>query len=394
MTLKNEEFVALLKSVINENKLSTIPGDDLIEIYKQASSIDASSNSLDIELSKAIDTLLEEIKKRGLNQDIKPQETPHCEYSSVAAKVNTSSSKIVGIAMIVGVVIFILIIGIVTGRLFNIILGGIVFAWVYGVYNFFKGRFQPKDTKPQEIPNYEDYSFKQNEADGRSKWVYAIAISAIIIALVLIISNYSLDKTGTEAPKAPTFRLQDYYNAYKDYYGDVPLETVAKDVYQREYQDKYPDYENWKKAKGIDQIIQEDNDRRKPSFSNKVMGAIPFRYDEESIHGRLYRYDRFTKTVEERQGIDENTFKWVPRPRYKNLQHVRDFMAQWERNRQIWAIDEQNTELRRKQNLQQEELKRKLEDIKDTLEAERRDQQTREMNRQFEEREREIRRQR
>jgi hypothetical protein len=32
-----------------------------------------------------------------------------------------------------------------------------------------------------------------------------------------------------------------YYNANKDFYGDASLEDVAKDAYQRDYKDKYPD---------------------------------------------------------------------------------------------------------------------------------------------------------
>ena len=151
---KNEEFIALLKSAINENGLNTIPGNDLIEIYKRAKLIEASTNNLDSELSKAINTLLEEIKKRRLSTD----------------------------------------------------------------------------TTPQKILDYKDSSFsKINEGGGSYKWVYAIAIPAIIIALVLIISNYSLDKTGTEAPKAPTFDIVRYYNEYKSLYGDIPLEDVAQD---------------------------------------------------------------------------------------------------------------------------------------------------------------------
>jgi len=72
--MKNdEEFIELLKSTINENRLNTIPGDDLIEIYKRAKTIESSNNIPDIELSEAINTVLEEIKKRGLSQDIKPQ---------------------------------------------------------------------------------------------------------------------------------------------------------------------------------------------------------------------------------------------------------------------------------------------------------------------------------
>jgi len=318
VTQQNEEFIALLKSAINENRLDTISNEELLEIFQRARSKAAFSNTLDIELSKTINTLLEEIKKRGLSQD---------------------------------------------------------------------------STTPQEIPNYGDSSFtKINKASGSSKWVYAIAIPIIVIAIALIV-NISF---FSEAPKAPTFRLQDYYNANKNYYGDIPLEDVAKDVYQRDYSDQYPDYETWKKDKGLEAIIQEDNDRRKPSFLDKlkkVKVPFPFRYDEESIQGRLYRFDRITRTVEQRQGINENTFKWVPIPRFKNLQHVRDYMAQWERNRQVRAIEEQTEELKRKQSLQNppdmidkweterknNELKRSIEDIKDTLEAEKRERQFRDM---------------
>ena len=70
---KNEKFIELLKSAINENDFNTIPGDDLIEIYKRAKLIEASSNNRDIELSKAINTLLKEIKKRRLSPDTTPQ---------------------------------------------------------------------------------------------------------------------------------------------------------------------------------------------------------------------------------------------------------------------------------------------------------------------------------
>ncbi len=69
-----EEFIELLKSTINENGLNTIPGDDLIVIYSRAKSIEVSNNIPDIEFSKAINKVLEEIKKRGLSQDSKPQE--------------------------------------------------------------------------------------------------------------------------------------------------------------------------------------------------------------------------------------------------------------------------------------------------------------------------------
>ena len=90
----------------------------------------------------------------------------------------------VGIALIAGVVVFILIIGIVTGRLFNIILGCIVGMMAYGVYRFLRKITRPNDSKFQDISN----------AVAMSKWVYvipAIAIALIFIALVGIISRCS-----------------------------------------------------------------------------------------------------------------------------------------------------------------------------------------------------------
>ncbi len=286
---KDEEFIAILKSAVKENRLDIIPDSDLLEICKRAKLIGASSYNLDIELSKAINTLLEEIKKR---------------------------------------------------------------------------RSSP-DTTPQKILDYKDSSFsKINEGGGSYKWVYAIAIPVIIIALVLIISNYSSDKTGTEAPKAPTFDIVGYYNEYKSYYGDIPLEDVAKHAFTAlGYDKEYPDYESWKKDKGLEAIIQEDNDRRTPSFSSKLMGAIPFRYDEEYIQGCLYRYDRFNKTVEQRQGSDENSFKWVPRKQFKNLQHARDLLAKWA---VADAIEEKN-----------EELQDSNEELRDSVEGLKREQEDR-----------------
>ena len=93
-----------------------------------------------------------------------------------------------------------------------------------------------------------------------------------------------MDKTGTEAPKAPTFDIVRYYNDNKSYYGDIPLEDVAQDALSARFYKQYPDYNSWKQAAGIEPLIQEDTKRRTPSFSSKLMGAIPFHYEEE-----LYR---------------------------------------------------------------------------------------------------------
>jgi hypothetical protein len=180
---------------------------------------------------------------------------------------------------------------------------------------------------------------------GISKWVYEVSI--IVIAIVVIIFNDSVfAEGGTKAPTTHTFDIQSYYNKTKDYYGDVSLDTVAKDAYNRHVNHtEFPDYDTWKKAVGIELLIQEDIKRRtppppsfsdkimdaltfksrtppSPSFLDKVMGVLPFRYDEESIQGRLYRYDRITKTVQQRRGSNE-AFQWVPVPRFKNLRGIR-----------------------------------------------------------------------
>ena len=69
------------------------------------------------------------------------------------------------------------------------------------------------------------------------------------------------------------FDLVDFYSRHKDYYGDAPLEDVAKDVFQRGYAEKYPDYDTWKKTSGIESVIQEDTRRRNPTFEDKLRGA-------------------------------------------------------------------------------------------------------------------------
>jgi len=63
-----EEFIALLKSTVKENRLDTIPTEDLLEICKRAKSINASRNIIDPELSETNYILFKEIKKRVLPQ--------------------------------------------------------------------------------------------------------------------------------------------------------------------------------------------------------------------------------------------------------------------------------------------------------------------------------------
>lgn len=132
-----------------------------------------------------------------------------------------------------------------------------------------------------------------------------------------------------------------------------------------------------------------------------VGSVILFRYDEESIGGRLFRFDKLTRTVEIRINMGDDEYQWEPRPHFKNLQHVRDYTAKQDRNRQIRAIEEQTDAMERMQRQQQindnintmnqnlnnsndimkqhneRQLQQNVEDIKNTLEAEKRERQFR-----------------
>jgi len=101
----DEEFIELLKSSINENGLNNIPDKELVEIYHRAKLIDASTNNLDIELSKAINTLSGELKKRGLSPDVKPQEKQGHVESSLAKEEKKAATAKVVIAIILVVAI-------------------------------------------------------------------------------------------------------------------------------------------------------------------------------------------------------------------------------------------------------------------------------------------------
>jgi len=161
----NEEFIELLKSAVRENGLNKIPGDDLIEIYNRAKSIDASNNIPDIELSKAINAVLGEIKKRGLSQNIKPQAD-----------------------------------------------------------------------KQQEIYHYKDYSFKQNEAGGSSKWFYVIVISIIVISIALVVisnfssHNLSQDEIAQISGRAGLLYGNRYSGNLYNGNSDVTLKQVTIDI--------------------------------------------------------------------------------------------------------------------------------------------------------------------
>jgi hypothetical protein len=61
------------------------------------------------------------------------------------------------------------------------------------------------------------------------------------------------------------FDIIGFRNKHIDYYGDAPLDKVAKDVYTRAGYDKeYPDFDTWAKQEGVDQHVQNDLTRRNP----------------------------------------------------------------------------------------------------------------------------------
>ena len=62
------------------------------------------------------------------------------------------------------------------------------------------------------------------------------------------------------------FDILGYRDKYKSYYGNMPLEDVAKDVFERDYKDQYPDYDTWKKEKGVDQVLSGNA----PAFEDKL----------------------------------------------------------------------------------------------------------------------------
>ena len=71
------------------------------------------------------------------------------------------------------------------------------------------------------------------------------------------------------------FDILGFYNKHKDYYGDAPLDKVAKDVYTRAGYDKeYSDFDTWAKQEGVDQHVQDDLKRRNPPKEGSALGAL------------------------------------------------------------------------------------------------------------------------
>jgi hypothetical protein len=71
------------------------------------------------------------------------------------------------------------------------------------------------------------------------------------------------------------FDIKGYYEASKDYYGDVPLEDVAKDVFSRGgYDQKYPSYDDWKKDSGVQDHIDYENLQKSDAERDKPSGML------------------------------------------------------------------------------------------------------------------------
>jgi diguanylate cyclase (GGDEF)-like protein len=96
------------------------------------------------------------------------------------------------------------------------------------------------------------------------------------------------------------FDIQGYHEKYKDLYGDVPLDEVAKDAFTRGGYDKeYPDYDTWKKATGIEGDIQTDLKKRTPKtwedklsegVANVTPGFIPKDISTSFVKGATLNY--------------------------------------------------------------------------------------------------------
>jgi len=67
---QRENFIELVKSAVHENRLEIVPNKELLDIYKRAKSIDVSSIRLDLEFSKSIHTLFEEIERREISNNL------------------------------------------------------------------------------------------------------------------------------------------------------------------------------------------------------------------------------------------------------------------------------------------------------------------------------------
>ena len=64
-----------------------------------------------------------------------------------------------------------------------------------------------------------------------------------------------------------------FRDKYKKFYGDMSLDDVAKDMYQRGGFNKQTDFDSWKQSAGIEPVLDEDRRRRNPTFEDKLRMA-------------------------------------------------------------------------------------------------------------------------
>ncbi|MBN1364911.1 MAG: RDD family protein [Syntrophaceae bacterium] len=112
---QDEKFIELLKSSISENGLNKFTADELIKTYNRAKAIASCSNEIDIELSKSINALSTEIKKRGLVPAVKPQEKANDEDSYITEKADKERSVAQVLLAIIAAIIIPLILYILLG---------------------------------------------------------------------------------------------------------------------------------------------------------------------------------------------------------------------------------------------------------------------------------------
>jgi peptidoglycan/LPS O-acetylase OafA/YrhL len=72
--LEDNQFIALLKDVASKKRFYLIPDEDLPKILKKAKLIETASDKQDIDFLNVINSLSEELDKRGLSQEIIPSQ--------------------------------------------------------------------------------------------------------------------------------------------------------------------------------------------------------------------------------------------------------------------------------------------------------------------------------
>ena len=103
-----------------EDKIDIIPDEELFKIGTRERPITAAGNTLDIELLTAINKSLEEIKKRGLYQDSKPQEISNYEDYSFTKQNKESVRLKVLVTILIGIVAMVLILPLFGGSISNL----------------------------------------------------------------------------------------------------------------------------------------------------------------------------------------------------------------------------------------------------------------------------------